>query len=242
MQQSIRVAALFLIRMGILIDLFHNLTDPAWIMQHGGLYIVAAIIFAETGLFVGFFLPGDTILFIAGMIIAHSILPEASGVMSLLYWIAIISTAGIVGNYLGYWIGKKFGSGLMTRKDTWIFKKKHLHNAKDFYDKRGGGAIVVARFLPIVRTFAPVVAGIVSMKWSKFSLYNIVGSFIWVGSIVSAGYLLGENKWVQGNLDIIIIGIVGVTTFPVLMKMFATRFKAYARARQLRKRAKRANS
>lgn len=215
--------------MNVLIELLHNLTSPAWIMEHGGLYIVAFIVFAETGLFVGFFLPGDTILFITGMIIANTILPGTSELSSLIYWILLISLAGILGNYLGYWIGKKFGEHLMTRKDTWLFKKKHLHNAKSFYEKKGGSAIIIARFLPIIRTFAPVIAGMVVMKRSKFSLYNIIGSFIWVGSIVSIGYLLGENKWVQSNLDMIIIGIVAFTTMPIIIKAIMSKRKSYRR-------------
>lgn len=207
-------------------ELFHNLTNPAWIMEHGGLYIVAFIVFAETGLFVGFFLPGDTILFITGMIIANTIFPGGgSAVWQLLYWIVLISVAGILGNYLGYWLGKKFGAHLMQKEDTWLFKKKHLYNAKSFYRRNGGGAIIIARFLPIVRTFAPVVAGMVVMNRYKFSLYNVVGSFLWVGSIVSAGYLLGENKWVQNNLDTIIIGIVVVTTAPIIIKALVSKFK-----------------
>lgn len=214
--------------MNLFLELFNNLTNPNWIMEHGGLYIVAFIVFAETGLFVGFFLPGDSILFITGMIIANTLLPGSGGITSLLYWIVVISLAGILGNYLGYWIGRRFGVHLMKRKDTWIFKKKHLINAKSFYDRKGGGAIIIARFLPIIRTFAPVIAGIVMMKKSKFSLYNVIGSFIWVGSIVSVGYLLGENKWVQNNLDLIIIGIVILTALPILFKIVIPKKRRYA--------------
>lgn len=199
--------------------LIHNLTSPDWIMQHGGLYIVAFIVFAETGLFVGFFLPGDSILFITGMIIANTVLPGGGSLVHLTYWVLLIAAAGIVGNFLGYWIGKQFGTHLMQRKDSWLFKKKYLFQAKEFYEKKGGGAIVLARFLPIVRTFAPIVAGMVKMNSKKFTFYNIVGSFAWVGSIVTAGYLLGENAWVQNNLDKIIIGIVVITTAPLFVQV-----------------------
>lgn len=216
--------------MNILIELFNNLTDPNWIMSHGGLYIVAFIVFAETGLFIGFFLPGDTILFIAGMIIANTLLPGLGGIVSLLYWIVVISLAGVLGNYLGYWVGRRFGLRLMNRRDTWLFKKKHLTNAKSFYDKKGGSAIIIARFLPIIRTFAPVIAGMVTMKKSKFSLYNFIGSIIWVGSIVSIGYILGENRWVQNNLDLIIIGIVVLTTLPILIKAIMPNRKRYKKS------------
>lgn len=207
--------------MSQLIELFHNLTSPEWIMAHGGLYFVLAIVFAETGLFIGFFLPGDTLLFITGMVIANTIFPGASSVMMLLYWIVLIAVAGIAGNYVGYWFGRRSGDMLMQRKDSWLFKKKHLLQAKEFYEKRGGGAIMLARFLPIVRTFAPIVAGIVGMNRAKFSFYNTIGSFAWVGSLLTAGYLLGDNVWAQQNLEKIMIGIVVVTTAPVLVKMLS---------------------
>jgi membrane-associated protein len=208
-----------------MLELFNNLTNPEWLMQYGGLYFVALIVFAETGLFIGFFLPGDTLLFIAGMMIAAALSPFDVSTANLVYWVALISTAGIIGNYIGYWFGRRSGDMLFQRKDTWLFKKRHLYQAKEFYEKKGGGAIVLARFLPIVRTFAPIVAGVVKMDARKFSFYNIVGSFAWVGSIVTAGYLLGDNAWVKGNLEKIIIGIVVVTTTPVVVKMIKGRKK-----------------
>ncbi len=216
--------------MSHLLELFHLLTDPSWIMQHGGLYIVMLIVFAETGLFVGFFLPGDSLLFITGMIIANSLIPGSGSFLHLLYWVALISAAGIIGNWLGYWIGRRSGDMLFQRKDTWLFKKKHLYQAKEFYEKRGGGAIIIARFLPVVRTFAPIVAGIVNMNARKFSFYNIIGSFAWVGSIVTAGFLLGENEWVKGNLEKVILGIVVITTLPVVVKMISGRKKGVINA------------
>ena len=211
--------------MQALLDLFHNLTNANWIMAHGGLYIVVFIVFAETGLFAGFFLPGDSLLFIAGMIIAQSVSPDVAPALSLLYWVTLISAAAIIGNYVGYWFGKKSGEVLMKRKDSWLFKKKYLIQAKDFYEKKGGGAIMIARFLPVVRTFAPIVAGMVNMDRKKFTLYNILGAVAWAGSIVTAGFLLGNYDWVKNNLDKIIIGIVVVTTAPVLIKMIASRKK-----------------
>lgn len=211
--------------MNALLELFANLTNPEWIMQYGGLYLVMFIVFAETGLFVGFFLPGDTLLFITGMIIANTLSPAATPILNLLYWVLLISAAGIAGNYLGYWFGRRSGDNLFQRKDTWIFKKKHLYQAKEFYGRKGGGAIVLARFLPIVRTFAPIIAGVVGMDRKKFSYYNIVGSFAWVGSIVSAGFMLGENEWVQHNLEKIILIIVVVTTAPLIVKAILGRRK-----------------
>lgn len=211
--------------MNLVLEFLRNLTNPEWIMAHGGLYIVVLIIFAETGLFVGFFLPGDTLLFIAGMVIANTVAPESAPILSLLYWLLLITGAAILGNFVGYWFGKRSGEMLMQRKDTWIFKKRHLVQAQEFYEKKGGAAIMIARFLPIVRTFAPIVAGMVKMNAKKFAYFNILGACAWTGSIVTAGFLLGENAWVQENLDKIIIGIVVVTTAPVFIKMIAGRKK-----------------
>ncbi len=207
--------------MSIFLELFHNLTDPAWIMQHGGLYIVLFIVFAETGLFAGFFLPGDSLLFITGIIISNTVPAIGTPVLSLIYWVALISVAGIAGNHLGYWFGKKSGPMLLKRKDSWLFKKKYIIKASEFYERKGAGAIVLARFLPIVRTFAPIVAGMVNMDIKKFTAYNILGSICWVGSIVSAGFLLGANVWVKENLEVIIVGIVAITTLPVLVNLMS---------------------
>lgn len=211
--------------MSYIIELLHNLTSPEWLMLHGGLYFVMLIVFAETGLFIGFFLPGDSLLFITGMIIANTLFPASTSIVNLLYWILLISVSGILGNYVGYWFGRRSGNMLMERKDSWLFKRKYLVRAKEFYDQKGGSAIVFARFLPVVRTFAPIVAGMVNMSPRKFSNYNIIGSFLWVGTIVTAGYLLGDNTWVKNNLEKIILGIVVVTTAPLLFKMVSAKRK-----------------
>ncbi len=203
--------------METIIEFLNNLINPEWIVQHGGLYIVALIIFIETGLFFGFFLPGDSLLFIAGMIIANILSPFAVPVINLVFWVGLVTVAGVLGNFLGYWFGKK--SDRLFSKDRWLFKRKYLLQAEAFYAKKGGGAIIIARFLPVVRTFAPIVAGMVKMKPAKFSFYNILGSFLWVGSIVSAGFLLGENAWAKEHLEKIVLGIVLITTGPVLFKL-----------------------
>ncbi len=208
--------------METIIEFLNNLIDPGWIVQHGGLYFVALIVFIETGLFFGFFLPGDSLLFIAGMIIANTLSPFAVPVINLVYWIGLITLAGVLGNFAGYWFGKK-SDRFLFRKDRWLFKRKYLVQAEEFYAKKGGGAIIIARFLPIIRTFAPIVAGMVGMKPSKFSLYNVLGSFLWVVTIVTAGFLLGENAWAKGHLGKVILGIVLLTTAPVLLKLLFRR-------------------
>lgn len=192
----------------------------ALVTMYGGLYLVAFIIFAETGLFVGFFLPGDSLLFVTGLMIANSQSPFNNDFANLVYWITLITTAGVIGNAVGYWFGRKTGPLLFERKDTLLFKKKHVIQAKEFYDKRGGSAVILARFLPIVRTFAPIVAGVVEMDRKKFFFYNVVGCIAWVASMTLAGYFLGENEWVKHNFEKIVIGLILVTTGPVLFKMF----------------------
>ena len=208
-----------------IIDLLKTLlADPDKLMNfittHGGLYVVMFIIFAETGLFVGFFLPGDSLLFITGILIANSPAPFANEIANLLYWISLISLCAIVGNLLGYWLGRQSGHLWFERKDTWIFKRKYLVQAHDFYEKKGTIAVIMSRFLPIVRTFAPLVAGIVNMNFKKFFSYSVIGAVAWVTSMTMAGFLLGHNEFVKKNIDKIVIVIIFVTTAPVLFKMF----------------------
>ena len=219
------------------LEFIKNLTDPVWINNHGGLYIVVFIIFAETGLFAGFFLPGDSLLFVAG-IYSHDIVKEVFPVVeneyaALLILFAFISLAGVLGNTIGYWFGLRTGPFLFHRKDTFFFRKKYLFQAKEFYEKHGGTAIIFARFLPIVRTFAPIVAGIVNMEKKKFALYNIIGSMAWVFSMLFAGhflYALCKNQFgfdLKEHLEAIVIGIILVTTLPVLFKIIFGKVKSY---------------
>lgn len=209
--------------MEAIVEFVNLLTNPDWIMRHGGLYLVLFIIFAETGLLIGFFLPGDPLLFITGMMIAgtqNHPYPFESQPMNLAFWMVLIITAAVIGNFCGYWFGRKSGNYLLERKDTWLFKKKHIESAQEFYEKKGGFAIILARFLPVVRTFAPIIGGVVKMDFKKFSLYNIAGAIVWVGSIVSLGYILGDNAWVKESLEYVILGLVLLSTAPVLLKMF----------------------
>jgi membrane-associated protein len=199
-----------------------------WITAHGGLYLVMFIIFAETGLFVGFFLPGDSLLFVTGITIANTMSPFDSTPVNLIYWILLFVVAGVLGNIVGYWFGEKSGHLLMKRPDSWLFKKKHLEQAHEFYEKKGGMAIMMARFLPIVRTFAPIVGGMAEMNYKKFIRYNIIGCVAWVVSMIMAGYLLGNVPWVKANLEKIVLIIVFITTAPVLFKMFFGKKKQQA--------------
>jgi membrane-associated protein len=222
----------------ILLD-FHwtQLLQPQWYIDNGGLWFIVFAVFAETGLFAGFFLPGDSLLFVTG-IFSDSLVKTGLGIdvgspfLHLLILGVVISLAGIIGNYVGYWFGRKSGPFLFQRKDTFFFKKKYLLQAKEFYEKHGGGAIVMARFLPIIRTFAPIVAGIVAMDQKKFAFYNIVGCLAWVFSMLFAGHYLQLLflKWFQfdlkEHLEVIVIGIVLLTTAPILIKLFLGKKKS----------------
>ncbi len=194
-----------------------TILNPQWYIEIGGLYMLLAVVFAETGLFVGFFLPGDSLLFVAGIYV-EDLAREFFNVHYLVIML-LISIAGILGNFVGYWFGYKSGPMLYKKEDSFFFRKKHLENAKKFYDKNGAFTVIAARFLPIIRTFVPIVAGMVKMDYKKFSLYNIVGSFAWVFSMMLAGHILGKQfPWIKERLEIIVILIVLVTTLPVILK------------------------
>ncbi len=193
-----------------------------------GLWIVLFIVFAETGLFAGFFLPGDSLLFLAG-IYSRSLVENFTFIESDLANVIILSTlvavAGILGNMVGYWFGAKSGYYLYKKEDSFWFKKKYLIQSKDFFERYGGKAIIFARFLPIVRTFAPIVAGIVTMDKKKFMFYNIVSSFLWSFVLILSGHYLYGMFLEKFDIDLkhhiekIVIGIILVSTFPVFLKM-----------------------
>jgi membrane-associated protein len=198
-----------------------------WIIHNGGLYFMLFIVFAETGLFVGFFLPGDSLLFAAG--IYASDLAKQFYDVHFSVIIVLVTIASVLGNMVGYWFGFKTGPLLYERKETWLFRKKHLLRAKDFYDHYGKGTIFLAKFVPIIRTFAPIVAGIVNMDKKTFTFYNIVGSIVWVTTMMLGGHYL--QTWVRDrygfdlkqHIEAITIGIILITTLPVLYKLFFTK-------------------
>ncbi len=207
-----------------------DLLTPMFYILYGGIWLLLFIIFAETGLFIGFFFPGDSLLFVAGILstpLVDSIsLNTGSDFINLLIIAGLCIIAGVLGNTVGFITGHKVGPAMFNWRDRLLFKKKYLHQAKDFYDKHGGGAIVFARFLPFIRTFAPIVAGIVNMDKKKFSFYNIVGCIAWVVSMLFIGHYLNAFTKKQFGIDlekhleIIVIGIVLVTTAPVFIKLF----------------------
>lgn len=201
-----------------------------WIINNGGLYLLLFVVFAETGLFVGFFLPGDSLLFAAGIYISDLAKEFFGFHYSVIILLVVI--ASVLGNLVGYWFGRKTGPLLYERKETFLFRKKHLVRATDFYHDYGKATIFLAKFLPIIRTFAPIVAGIVKMDWKPFVFYNILGSICWVSSMMLGGHFL--QSWVlnefgfslKDHIEAITIAIILVTTLPVLYKLFFGKKKA----------------
>lgn len=206
----------------MLAGFLNNLVE--WILNNGGLFFLLFIVFAETGLFVGFFLPGDSLLFAAGIYLRKY--PEGFYHLHYLLVVLLIIIASVLGNQVGYWFGRQTGPHFYQRRDTWYFKQKHLLRAQDFYNQYGKGTVFLAKFLPIIRTFAPIVAGIVKMDRGTFWLYNLLGSIAWVVSMVLGGYFI--EAWVKQRfgfslteyIEMIAIVIILVTTLPILYKLF----------------------
>ncbi|MCK9481028.1 MAG: VTT domain-containing protein [Bacteroidia bacterium] len=215
--------------MDYIIESIQLLLDPDWIMKNGGLYLVLLILFIETGVVFGFVLPGDPLLFISGMVIAsvdNAHYPFESALLNLPFWMLLFMTSTVLGNYFGYWFGYKFSHLFDGNRDTILLKKRHIQTSKEFYEKKGGFTIAIARFLPIIRTFAPIIAGTVKMEMKRFTFYNILGAALWVGSLTLLGYILGDNPWVKSNLEFIILSIILIVTLPVLYKfIFSKRAK-----------------
>ncbi|MBK0379822.1 DedA family protein [Mucilaginibacter segetis] len=200
-------------------EYLQNLTDAQAIISSGGFYLLLIVVFAETGLFFGFFLPGDYLLFLTGLL-------SAAGLIDVPIYTLVLSitAAGILGNYAGYWFGYRTGPVLFKRNDSFFFKKRYIVVAEEFYAKYGGMALILGRFFPIVRTFAPIFAGIVKVDIKKFTLYNIVGSVAWVSTLTLAGYFLGRRfPQLKDYLQYIVLGLIIVTTIPLIAAYFRKR-------------------
>jgi membrane-associated protein len=197
-----------------LIDLFHKIYDVQAIITWGGLIGLCAVVFAETGLLVGFFLPGDSLLVTAG-IFCTEFNPAGRPLLNIVWLNVFVSLAAIVGDTVGYWIGAKSGPKLFTRENSLFFNKKHLIRTHEFYERHGGKTIIIARFMPIIRTFAPVVAGIGAMNYRRFLSYNIFGGIFWVASMSLTGYILA-TVWpdVTKHIEKLIIVIIFLSLLP----------------------------
>jgi membrane-associated protein len=211
--------------MQALIDLFHKIYDVQGIIRVGGLLALVAVIFAETGLLVGFFLPGDSLLVTAGLY-CTSANPDQAPLLNIVWLNLLCMAAAIIGDTVGYWIGAKSGPALFTREQSLLFSKKHLLRTKEFYERHGGKTIIIARFLPFFRTFAPVVAGIGQMNYRRFLSFNVFGGIGWVFSMTMLGFTLGKiYPPITKQIDKVIIVIIAVSLMPGVISYLLNRKK-----------------
>jgi len=196
--------------------------DPEWLISTFGLIGVLVIVFAESGLLIGFFLPGDALLFTAGLLVADG--------QYLRYplWLVclLITLAAIAGDQVGYLFGRKVGPALFRRPNSRLFKQENLLKAQDFFERYGARSIVLARFVPIVRTFTPIVAGVSRMHYRTFVIYNVVGGILWGTGVTVLGYFLGQIPVVKANIEIILIGIVLISVLPIVIELLRSRSAA----------------
>jgi membrane-associated protein len=192
-------------------------------LQNGGILLLAAIVFAESGLFIGFFLPGDSLLFLAGFYCASD---SSSYLPSLPITALVVFVAAVLGDQVGYIFGRKVGPSLFDRPKSRFFKPQHVERAHAFLEKNGAKTIVMARFVPVVRTFAPIVAGVGKMPYRTFITYNLVGGLLWGVGVTTLGYFLGDITWVKDNIEIASIGVVVISLVPVALELVKHRRQA----------------
>ena len=201
--------------------------DPETLLSKGGLLLLFVIIFAESGLLIGFFLPGDSLLFTAGAVAAGVFADELPN-LHFNIWVVMIGCflAAVIGDQVGYFIGKSAGPRLFNREDSRFFKRSHVDKGTEFFDKHGGRAIVLARFVPIVRTFVPTIAGVSDMRYRDFFRYNIVGGMLWGAGVTVLGYLFGQIDVVKNNLEVALVGVVGISLLPIAIEVLKHRRSA----------------
>lgn len=206
--------------MSEVLEFLKQLTDPESIIKFGGLTLLLFVVYAETGLLIGFFFPGDSLIFISGVICASR--PGLLNINIFLLEILLI-VAAVLGNVTGYWFGNKAGARLMQRKDSFIFKKSYVEITQSFYEKNGGKTLIIGRFLPVIRTFAPILAGMIKIDKQKFMVYNISGAILWIGTLSSIGFYFGKVPWVQQNIGFIVIVLIKITLLPLVVVWYKKR-------------------
>lgn len=206
-----------------LLDFLHRLRDVRALVSWGGYVGLTAIIFAETGLLIGFFLPGDSLLVTAGLL-------AATRAVFNVYWLgALLTVASILGNTAGYAIGRATGPRLFSRENSLLFNKKHLFRAHDFYERHGAATVIIARFMPIVRTFVPVVAGMALMSYRRYTLYNVIGGLGWIWGMLFIGYFLGRYiPGVDQHIETVIVLVIFVSLLPGIIGWMRTRTRPSA--------------
>jgi membrane-associated protein len=209
-----------------ILELIHRLGDPRALVAWGGYVGLTVIIFAETGLLVGFFLPGDSLLVTAGLLASQTQLVDLN-----VYWLGtLLSVASILGNTVGYYIGRVTGEHLFTRENSLLFNRKHLERAHAFYERHGGKTIVLARFMPIVRTFVPVVAGMGQMQYRRYTVYNVIGGLAWIWSMLFVGYFLG--RYIPGigdHIELVILVVIFLSFLPGVIAWLRSRGRSAER-------------
>ena len=204
--------------------LLQSIYDVEGIIRTGGPLLVCLIVFVETGFFVGFFLPGDSLLVTAGIL-------SAAGDIPLKWLLLPVMLCAIVGDQIGYWIGRAAGSSLYRRKDSLLFRRRHLQQAHNFYETYGGKTIILARFVPIVRTFCPPVAGAAHMPYARYLIYDVFGGIFWVGTMILGGHFLGRSiPHISQRIHYVIAVVIFLSLLPAIISMLRARRSARASA------------
>jgi membrane-associated protein len=197
--------------------LLHILFNVKGLIEWGGTLLVCVIVFIETGFFVGFFLPGDSLLVTAGVF-------AASGQLHIAELLLLVPLCAIMGDQIGYWVGRKAGQALYRREDSFIFRKRHLENAHQFYEKYGGKTVILARFVPIIRTFCPPVAGAAQMPYARYFAYDVAGGILWGGGMILVGYTLGRQiPNISENIHYVIAVVIFLSLLPPIIGMLRAR-------------------
>ena len=205
--------------MNSIIDFFQYLLNSEELIRTGGLVLITLIIFAENGLFFAFFLPGDYLVFLAGVFCALKILD-----VPIFLLLVCLFLAAIVGSLTGYLTGRFFGDRIQNRPDSLFFKKQHIDTTRKYFDKYGSRTLVISRFLPVVRTFSPILAGLVRMNFGGFMVFNVLGAALWIFGLTGGGYYFGEKfPWIIDYVHYIIFFFLGITTFTVVKGYFNAR-------------------
>jgi len=199
-------------------NFLHQVYDLEGVIRYGGLFLLTVIIFSETGLLIGFFLPGDSLLVTAGLLAS-----PGQQLMNIWAMALVVPLAAIIGNSVGYYIGYATGPRLFRREDSLLFNKKHLYHAQEFYERHGGKTLILARFMPIVRTFVPVVAGMAKMEFGAFTFYNVVGGVLWIWSMLFLGYFIGDIPWVRHNVEKVILLVIFLSILPPIIEYIRSR-------------------
>ena len=200
--------------------LLASLLNPESLLESGGLVLLGIMIFAESGLLIGFFLPGDSLLFVGGFLAS-----EAGGhrLPALPLVAAVAFVAAVLGDQVGFWFGRKAGPPLFDRRDSRLFKRQHVAKAHQFFERHGPKTIVLARFVPVVRTFAPIVAGVGRMHYRTFVLYNVIGGMMWAVGLTTLGYFLGQIDVVKNNIELAIVAVIALSLLPVALEFLRHR-------------------